>query len=416
MQRGSRLEKDVMSALALALMAAALGAAPAPQFYLHSKGQEVPAGAIERVRADWSVTLTGHEPVSGTDVISLRRVGVPLPRWPREPQLLLVGGDRIVGQIVDCDGRGLRFRPKSTGDGDGIVRVPLSRADVLWLVPRPRERGESDPRYPALNGARQRDLLMLRNGDVISGDLLGIDGTAQKTRFQTSRELAIENAKIVAVGFNTQLARARTPKGIYARVVLTDGSRLTLQSANADAKSLTAENEFKAKLTIRWEDIVALDLFGGAAEYLSDLRPKKYEYTPFLSERYPWIADRNVEDGPIVLRTKDGPAHFDKGLGLHSQCKLVYSLDGKYRTFETAIGLDEELGKTGDAEMRILIDGKQSNGAPRRLTHGGELWRVRVDVSNAKELTIEVNWGNGGHVGDAVDLGDARLILAEPKR
>jgi NPCBM/NEW2 domain len=405
-----------MSALSLALMAAALGAAPAPQFYLHAKGEEVPAGTIERVGADSSITLAGHEPIPGTDVISLRRVGAALPGWPREPQLLLVGGDRIVGEIVDCDGRGLRFRPKSAGGMEGNMRVPLSRVDVLWLAPRPRELCESDPRYAALKGARQRDLLLLRNGDAISGDLLGIDGTTQKTRLQTSRELAIENAKIAAVGFNTQLARARTPKGIYARVVLTDGSRLTLQSASADAKSLTAETDFKAKLTIRWEDIVALDLFGGAAEYLSDLRPKKYDYAPFLSERYPWVADRNVEDGPIQLRTKDGPAHFDKGLGLHSQCKLVYALDGKYRTFEAGVGLDEELGKKGDAEVRILIDGKQGSGSQRRLTHGGELWPVRMDIRNAKELTIEVNWGNGGHVGDAVDLGDARLILGESKR
>jgi len=404
-----------MTVLAVGFMVAALGAVPVPQFELYTRGEEMPADAIERINPDWSVTLTGQKPVPGTDVISLRRVDMALPAWPREAQLLLIGGDRIVGEIVDCDGRGLRFRQKASSDREEVLRVPLSRVDVLWLAPGPRDLRESDPRYAALSGARQHDLLLLRNGDAISGDLLGMDGTTKKTRVQESRELAVENTRIAAIAFNTQLARAHPPRGMYGRVILTDGSRLTLQSANADAKSLIGETDFKAKLTIRWEDIVALDLFHGSAHYLSDLRPKQYEYSSFLSERYEWVADRNVTEGQIVLRTKDGLSHFDKGVGLHSQCKLVYALDGKYRTFEAMIGLDEMLGKNGDAEVRILVDGKET-GAGRRLTHDGESWRVRMDVRNTQELTIEVNWGDGGHVGDAVDLGDARLILADSKR
>jgi hypothetical protein len=400
----------------IALVLSVLGAAPTPQFSLRTKAEEIPTGAIESVGPNWSTTLAGRETIPGTDVISLRRVGVPLPGWPREPQLVLIGGDRFVGQIVDCDGRGLRFRPKSAGDEEGIVRVPLSRVDLLWLASGPNDLHQGDPRYAALTAARQHDQLLLRNGDVITGDLLGIDGTDQKTRVQTSRELAIENTKIAAVAFNSQLARARAPKGLYGRVVLADGSRLTVQSATANANSLAAETDFNPKVAIRWENIVALDLFHGSADYLSELRPKKYEYTPFLSERYPWVADRNVEDGPIVLRSKEGLAHFDKGVGLHSQCKLTYALDGKYQTFEAAIGLDDQLGKEGDAEVRILLDGQKSSATKRRLTHAAELWPVRLDVRSAKELTIEVNWGNGGHVGDAVDLGDARLILAESKR
>ena len=61
--------------------------------------------------------------------------------------------------------------------------------------------------------------------------------------------------------------------------------------------------------------------------------------------------------------------------------------------------------------LRVLVDGKE-----RDLGFKGELtWRtgplrLRLDVSKAKELTLGVDFGAGGDVGDHVNWADARLI------
>ena len=84
---------------------------------------------------------------------------------------------------------------------------------------------------------------------------------------------------------------------------------------------------------------------------------------------------------------------------------------GAYRRFECVAGLDAELGKRGNADLLVLVDGKEqkiSDGKPRTLASGP--LHVRVDVKGAKTLTLMVKWAEGGNVGDHVDWCDARLI------
>jgi len=73
-----------MTPLPLLLALLSPGAEPAPRFRLESAAGETTAGAVERLGADWSVTLAGSKPVPGGDVVSLRRADAVPPAWPRD--------------------------------------------------------------------------------------------------------------------------------------------------------------------------------------------------------------------------------------------------------------------------------------------------------------------------------------------
>jgi hypothetical protein len=59
----------------------------------------------------------------------------------------------------------------------------------------------------------------------------------------------------------------------------------------------------------------------------------------------------------------------------------------------------------------VFVDGKEHPlPAGGRITSADGPIPVRVDVTGAKELTINVRRGTGGNVQDYVDLTEARLV------
>ena len=72
---------------------------------------------------------------------------------------------------------------------------------------------------------------------------------------------------------------------------------------------------------------------------------------------------------------------------------------------------DVPYGQRGSAEIRILVDGNERKiGGDKDLTLENGPRLIDLDVKGAKTLTLMVNWGDGGNVGDFVDWCDARLI------
>src|SRR5436305_917445 len=57
-------------------------------------GKEV-RGPLRALKADWSVQLGDEGVVPGGDVLTIRRVGLPLPPLPADEHVILANGDRI---------------------------------------------------------------------------------------------------------------------------------------------------------------------------------------------------------------------------------------------------------------------------------------------------------------------------------
>src|SRR5260370_38136595 len=83
-----------------------------PLFDLHTADGATVTGPLAQLGDDWSGTLQapGSITAKGTDVVSLRRSQAVLPAFPREEQVILANGDRILGAVHQVVGERLRLQ------------------------------------------------------------------------------------------------------------------------------------------------------------------------------------------------------------------------------------------------------------------------------------------------------------------
>jgi hypothetical protein len=343
--------------------------------------------------------------VPAADWYCLRRAAAAQPDWPRAAHVELVIGDRIRGTVVSADGDALRLRLELPGK-EQFMRIPLSALRVAWLGRRPAD----DPAW--LNAPRKRDVIQLHSGDLATGILSSVDADRNTVRFQSEgKDREQELARVAAIGFNTDLARIRRPKGRYYRLTLTDGTRLSALTIAFNGTDWNVQSFFKDSIRIPALQLLSVDVEQGKATWLSDIKPAAYQYQTFDGEQHAWSPDRCVSGDALRLQTPAAESTYDRGIGLYSGSTITYALNGKYSRFEALAGLDSRTGIKGDALLSIHVDGKEQEllGGGKLTIAGGPI-AVRLDVKGAKELKIIVRRGKGGNVQDHVNLVEARLI------
>lgn len=394
--------------LALSLSAPA----DAPAFTATGTGDESHTGALTAISFALGAqveTPDGAKTVKG--LVSLRRAGSRVPAFPTGPQLITAGGDRIPGTVKGGDAKTLLFVPAiSSDDEPWPIAQPDKVVAAIWLAAPPADTPTDPAKYAWLAATPSRDVLLYRNGDSARGALIAFtDGGVKFTPDGgTVREVPLKD--LAAIGFNPRFARPGKPKGTYARLVLTDGTRLDVTEPAIKNSAIVVKAVCGPTIEVPLKQLVALDVLQGPATYLSDLKPKKAETAGFLGEGWPWAADRTVRGQPLRLLTKDGETVADKGIGTHPKTTLTYALDGKYTRFEANVGLDAATGKRGRADVRILIDGKEVDLPALKALAAGPAVAVRVNVKGAKELALVVDFGPTGDVQADVNWGEARLM------
>jgi hypothetical protein len=390
----------------------------AARFVLHTAAGKDQAGVLKQIGAGWKVLLLEGDEFargSGEDLISLRREKTRLPARPSGEHLILANGDALPGEIVELVGENLSFKANTGAVAE--VKVPLSAVSVLWLAAPDGTEFPDKFRRELTAGKRARDTVYLRNGDVVEGVIANLDRKRVQVEVN-NKDVTIEFAKVAAVALNTDLARLTPPKGPHGRVVLANGGRLTLASARCDGTTLTGKTVFGADLKVPVSELVALTIHGGAAIYLSDLKPAKEEATPFLDVSWPTVADASVVKRDLRL----GGSTYDKGLGMRAS-RITYALGGEYRRFEARVGLDERSPSDVPtaAHVRVLVDGKAQNlGPAAELTRIGVARPLSIDVTGARELTLIVEFAGTvaegkflprvGAVPGHVDWVEARVV------
>jgi hypothetical protein len=386
-----------------------LAAPPDLAFTATGTGDAAPTGVPSAISLALGVqvdTPNGVKTVKG--LVSLRRVGVRVPALPVGAQLITTAGDRIPGTVAsDSNAKALKFTPELSADEWPIS--PLAIAAV-WFAAPPAETPTDPAGYAWLAGSPPRDVLLFRNGDTVRGALTGFTKSGANFTPDGGPAREVPFKDLAAIGSNPLLARSRKPKGPYARLVLTDGTRLTVTDPAIKDSRLVARAVCGPEVSIPLKHLVALDVLQGSAVYLSDLKPKKLELTGFLGAGWPWAADRTVRGRPLQLLAKDGAFTADKGLGTHPKTVLTYALTGPYSRFEAIVGLDAATGTRGRADVRVLVDGKEVDLPALKALAAGPAVPIRIDIRGAKELTLVVDFGPTGDVQADVNWGEARLV------
>jgi len=381
-------------------------------FTLESASREPATGQLLSLAEDWSVRLGGKEEfrAAGGDVIALRRAGMTVPPMPERRFLLLANGDALPFSRVKLADERFVVTPRIGAEKE--ISVAPAQVAVIWLTAPDGERYPDKLRRSLAAGQRTRDRVLLRNGDSLEGTLAALDEKTVHLEID-KRKLEVRVDKIAAVALNTELTSRRRPKGPCGRLVLANGGRLSLTSARCNEEALEGKTTFEAAVRVKLTDVIALSICHGRATYLSDLKPKQIEQTPYLDAAFPPVFDGSVKGRDLRV----GGSTFDKGLGMHAACRLTYELAGRYDRFEALVGLDDATGRDGSARVAVLVDGKpQKLGASGELTHRNGPLAIRVDVAGAKQLTLVTDFGDRGDVQADVDWVDARLVKANAKR
>jgi hypothetical protein len=144
----------------------------------------------------------------------------------------------------------------------------------------------------------------------------------------------------------------------------------------------------------------------GPREYLSDL-----SWTSSTNGWGPVERDRsNGENGGGDGRTITlNGATYAKGLGVHAPSTIRYALSGSCSTFSAVVGLDDEVGGSGNLNFEVWTDGSKRYDSGV-LTGSSSSGTVNVNISGARELALVVTLGNdGGSFADHADWGDAQI-------
>jgi hypothetical protein len=406
---------SLTSSAALAWGNSQTGKEALPAFSLSLTSGETLLAPLVALSPDGSVQMAGDKSaITVSNWLTLRLSKTPLPPHPRGPQIVLTSGDRIpladkaAVKIVDNQ---LHFQPHASlrVKKKGVLEVPLSRVILVWLGSPDNVEEPAALLQQLLRGSRKKDLVLLRNGDKVDGNVLALDSGSKCCIDVAKKQIDLPWANVGAVAFSTELLASKPPAAVYYHLVLASGGRLSVQSLSLPrgARTLAATTLFGGDFEVPVDQIVALHAYHGPAVYVSELKPRKFEHTPYVGTAWPLVVDGSVSGGELRL----AGSTFDKGLGMHAESRVIYDLEGKYQWFEALVGLDPEYGKKGRVRIRILVDGKPRDlGWNKELTASDGGLTVRVDVRSGRELTLEVLFGGFGDVQTHVNWVDARLI------
>jgi hypothetical protein len=323
--------------------------------------------------------------------------------------LLLRSGDYLVGAL-------------SGGDSDKLVlahtllgRLDIPIDSIRLLLPRESDIPADFQRYAPAAG--EDVVYRKREGgfgeDFIRGtvDLFTREGLS----FDCSLGLVeFEYTQLNAVVIAGAEEPAPTAAGAAVTALLKGGAgRLSGSLVDLRSESLLIRNSALGELSLSLDTVESLTFLHAGMVYLSDLIPVEVKEEPYLGEAseflYPYKRDRSVTGRELSC----GQKRFAKGLGVHARCSLTFGLDGGFSSFQSFVGLSDEvldLRARGSIVFRVLVDGREAFQSPV-LRGGGQALRLPpVDVKGAQRLTLEALYADGFDSGDRGLWGQALLV------
>ena len=405
--------RGVLLVVWLTLTSSFASAADAPRVVLFDADGRTTNGLLKRIAADSLSVETTAEPADArswkwADIVSLRFDDRPVPREPRGAAIWLANGDRLVAKGTSIEDERLNASWVRFAEWPAFT-LPLESVRGLSLM-LPQHR---DPRDELaawiLDRREKRDEVRLLNGDLIGGELT--DWREASVKMSTgANKLTLPINDVRDVGFNAELLALTDPQDLCWLVSLSDGSRLTLRSADSRIERgvVFAKHVCGTLFEIPLEEIRDLRVLHGRAVFLSDLPNVESTHTPYLpnARTWPMQRDRAVDGRPLRVAGRE----FSKGLGMHSRSTVTFDLAGKYRSFVATIGLDDTTTGKGTVTCAVEVDGKRLVNVASLSRSSGATQLPTVELTGAKRLTLIVDFGNLGDVQDHVNWCDAVLL------
>jgi hypothetical protein len=254
--------------------------------------------------------------------------------------------------------------------------------------------------------APKEDMLLTLKGETISGFFEKLSD--KDITFNSGGQSRAYPFEQLAAARLAALETYEASKALNATIYVVDGSRLTVKLTGLDEGRLVLESLGGQKFQIGGYEVASIEFNGGRLVYLSSLTPSTVEQKPYVGGVpvvFTWRKDRSVANAPLKI----GSTTFDKGIGVHSYCRLVFELNGEYEKFIAEVGMDASAPAKAICSWKVQTDGHEI--AAGSATADGEKKLLKLDVAHAKQLELICDYGSDDNdMGDRLDFANARLI------
>jgi len=318
--------------------------------------------------------------------------------------LKLRNGDTLFGSPAGVKGNYLLF---DAPDIDENLAIPIKMIDAIVA---PAAGGASSPTSPTrLPDAGAQDLVIFKNsGDKLQGTFDGLD--AQSLQFQAdgaTKDTAIDLSTVQAIVFGG----SRPPRTIPPLSVRISFASSTLtvplaaqpprqrESFTWSLAQASLTDALGAAHALPVSRINHMEIVGGRIVFLTEIDPDSETQISFIGSPWPFQVNKNV----IGQELRVGRNSFARGIGVHTQSTLTYTLDGSFDTFTVRVGLDDSAEPLGAARASIVLDGKILWHAdalkPGELSSpitlpvkGGRQLELHADPANHLDVQGRVDW------------------------
>jgi len=248
-------------------------------------------------------------------------------------------------------------------------------------------------------------LVMSKDGAIaeVAGRIQGLsDGVLRILHEGQQKKVRVDRVQAVVMSDH---AAARGWKAPYQTFRMASGDLLSASLLAIEEKTLKMRSPWGPELTVPRETVVEITGRNTRMVNLSELTPSSVEQVPYFDRKMAFVKDKSWNDRPLKL---DGKT-YSRGLAVHSRCILTYELGGEYATFRSIVGFEEEAGTRGRVVCRVMADDKELFAKPDFRAVDKPVV-VQVSVKGARQLRLEVDFGEDEDIGDRIIWANARLF------
>ena len=320
-----------------------------------------------------------------------------------EVEFELVGGAKFYGKLAEWAKDAIKIESRF-GDQVRTLTVPINMVHETWphvvvtgklVVPRTGEQPEFDNVYAkAESGEIQR----------IAGKVLGRNEESYQIEIEgQTRQLS--RTKVFGLVFQKQPPTKNDPQ--YEIADFVSGQHIPGHVTHLTADTFQMETLWKEKLELPRSQLDRIRVKNGQLVALTDVTPRHVEQAGFLDLVRPYQTNKSFSGGALQI----GNVKYSEGLCTHSQTVLDYDLDGGFSQFRSQIGLQKDDGDQGHVIVRVRVDGVAK--FEEAIAGGQPAKAVTIDLTGAKTLQLEVDFGDGFDVADHLVWGTPVLLKAK---
>ncbi|HXT57654.1 MAG TPA: NPCBM/NEW2 domain-containing protein [Pirellulales bacterium] len=397
----------ICSPISCWLFAAAALAAPGPAFQLKTTSGETISGALLELSAsEIAIESAGGRRTAPTAKLASLTAETP-PAAPAE---------KPSAWVALIDGSSLPALSYRVEDGQAAFETLAHEKASLPTSAIAHARFHSQsPELAAqwseiLGVEHSGDAIVIRKKEALDYQS-GVAGDVndEKVQFTLDGEtLSVKRTRVEGLAYFHP--RGRELSESICRLSAAGGERLEVQSAEIVDGAVRVTTPAGLKLTIALAAVASIE---GKIQYLSDLTPESFAWSPFIGEadqpaslkefhRPRW--NQSLEGGALRLGGED----YAKGIAMYGGTELIYRLPpGRYRSLTALAGIDDRARPAGDA--RLLIYGDEKLLFEGALTGRDEPLPLEVDLAGVNRIKLKVEFGAGQEVQDHVDVCEARI-------